>query len=34
MDEREEVAFSEGIRAGWIAVPIVNLKEKPSFLEI
>ena len=34
MDEREEVTFSDGIKPGWIAVPIINLKGKPEFVEI
>ncbi|MCC6013617.1 MAG: cren protein [Candidatus Verstraetearchaeota archaeon] len=34
MDEKEEVIFSDGVKPGWIAVPIINLKEKPEFLEI
>lgn len=34
MDEREEIVFSEGTKPGWIAIPIVNLKEKPEFLEL
>ncbi len=34
MDEREEIVFGEGIRPGWIAVPIINLKEKPEFVDI
>jgi hypothetical protein len=33
MDEREEFAFGDGIRPGWIAVPIIHLKKKPSFIE-
>ena len=34
MDDREEVTFAEGIRPGWAAVPIINLKEKPAFLKL
>lgn len=34
MDEKEEIIFSEGIKPGWIAVPIINLKEKPEFINI
>ncbi len=34
MDEKEEVIFSNGAKPGWIAIPIINLKEKPEFLEI
>ncbi|MCQ5361947.1 MAG: cren protein [Candidatus Verstraetearchaeota archaeon] len=34
MDEREEISFAEGVKPGWIAVPIINLKEKPEFVEI
>lgn len=34
MDEKEEINFSDGIRPGWIAVPIINLKEKPGFIEV
>jgi hypothetical protein len=34
MDDREEVIFADGIRPGWAAVPIINLKEKPDFLKL
>jgi hypothetical protein len=34
MDEREEIAFADGVKPGWIAVPIINLKRKPDFVEI
>ncbi len=34
MDEREEITFGDGVKPGWIAVPIINLKRKPDFIEI
>jgi len=34
MDEREEIMFGDGVKPGWIAVPIINLKEKPEFVEV
>ena len=33
-ETRENVVFSDGVRAGWIAVPIVNLMEKPDFINL
>lgn len=30
----EQVIISEGVKPGWIAIPIIRLKEKPSFIEI
>lgn len=34
MDEKEEIVFSEGVKPGWIAVPIINLREKPEFINL
>jgi len=34
MDEREEIMFGDGVKPGWIAVPIINLKEKPEFVDV
>ncbi len=30
----ERVEISDGIRAGWICLPIVNLERKPGFIEV
>ncbi|MCS7385579.1 MAG: cren protein [Candidatus Methanomethylicota archaeon] len=30
----ERVVLAEGVRPGWIAVPIIRLKEKPPFILI
>ena len=30
----EHVKISDGVRPGWIAVPIITLKVKPSFLKL
>jgi hypothetical protein len=35
MDESgEKVESIEGVRAGWICIPIVNLERKPDFVEV
>ena len=30
--DREDVVVSDGIRPGWISIPIINLSKKPPFL--
>lgn len=30
----EQVLVSEGVKPGWIAVPIIRLKEKPPFIRL
>lgn len=32
-EPREAVQVSHGTRPGWITIPIVNLKEKPAFIQ-
>jgi len=32
-EPRETVQVSHGTRPGWITIPIVNLKEKPAFIQ-
>jgi len=35
IDERgENIEFSEGIKSGWIPVPIISLKEKPDIIHL
>ncbi|MCS7374660.1 MAG: cren protein [archaeon GB-1845-036] len=33
-ENREHVVISKGTRPGWIAIPIIRLKEKPIFLKL
>jgi len=30
----ERVESGDGVKAGWICIPIVNLERKPSFMEV
>jgi len=34
MSDREEVMVTDGVKPGWVAVPIINLQSKPEFLTI
>ncbi len=34
MSEKEEFMISDGVKPGWVAAPIINLKEKPDFIEV
>ncbi|RUM47424.1 MAG: cren protein [Hyperthermus sp.] len=31
-DQGEQIELSKGIRHGWVAIPIIDLAEKPSFV--
>ena len=34
LDEKERIEVTNGVRPGWMHIPIVSLREKPDFIEI
>ena len=33
-EPKETVQLSHGTRPGWLSIPIINLREKPGFIDI